>query len=75
MNFWDTVRGHELADILIRYLPKISKKVNKKQHFATVQKRNLKDELETRRDNDKWEVESITEISEQTVLVVFAEYK
>ena len=75
MNFWDTVRGHELADILIRHLPKIAKKVNKKQHFVTVQKRNLKDELETRRDNDKWEVESITEISEQTVLVVFAEYK
>ena len=75
MNFWDTVRGHELADILIRHLPKIAKKVNKKQHFATVQKRNLKDELETRRDVDKWEVESITEISEQTVFVVFAEYK
>ena len=26
MNFWDTIRGHELADSLIRYLPRLAPK-------------------------------------------------
>lgn len=26
LTFWDTVRGHELADVLIRTLPNIASK-------------------------------------------------
>jgi predicted regulator of Ras-like GTPase activity (Roadblock/LC7/MglB family) len=31
MNFWDTVQGHHLAEVLIESLPKIAK--NKKQYI------------------------------------------
>lgn len=29
MDFWDTIRGHNLADILIRTLPKLAAKEDK----------------------------------------------
>ena len=77
MTFWDTVRGHELADVLCRTLPKLTKKVKKKQHFVVILKTKLKEELEERRDKDGWVVEQIVESvpTDQTVLVVFAEYE
>ena len=77
MTFWDTVRGHELADTLCRCLPKLTKKMKKKQNFVVISKTKLKEELEERRDKDGWIVEQIVESvpTEQSVLVVFAEYE
>ena len=34
MTFWDTVRGHHLADTLIRCLPKIANDDGQKVHRA-----------------------------------------
>lgn len=41
MTFWDTVRGHQLADTLIRTLPKLEKSLdaiagNKKKQRANI---------------------------------------
>lgn len=32
MNFWETIRGHHLADVLIRCLPEIAEK--KKEQYV-----------------------------------------
>ena len=56
MTFWDTVRGHQLADTLIRALPKLEKSLDaitgnkRKQRASIVYKEQLQKFL-----NDEFE--------------------
>lgn len=68
MNFWDTERGHHLADTLIRFLPKLAEE--KKQYTRLVLRRQLKKIVDEELENGA-RVISITEMPEDTLLVIF----
>lgn len=36
MNFWDTVLGNRLAEVLIRTLPELTEKMTKKEQYGAV---------------------------------------
>ena len=47
MTFWDTVRGHHLADTLIRCLPKIAKEEKENQKCFVVERKELYEKVES----------------------------
>lgn len=47
MTFWDTVRGHHLADTLIRCLPKLAKEERENQKCFIVFKKEMYEKIET----------------------------
>ena len=60
MTFWDTVRGHQLSDTLIRTLPKIENTLEaitghkkRKQHATIVYKETLQEFLNDEFDNGR----------------------
>lgn len=72
-SFWDTVKGHQLADVLIKYLPTIAKN-------ATVQKQTKQYTMIIRNSNKKAiddelnlgaKIVSITPCPENNLFIVF----
>lgn len=45
LTFWDTIRGHEMADTLIRELPKLNKNMNRRQYVDEYPQNYAKDDM------------------------------